>query len=508
MRRILALSALCALAAQAQTFITYEDFGAVGDGKTDDQEAIVKAHAAANERGIPVRAGDGKTYYIGPAPRTAIIRTDVDFGTAKFIIDDVSVALKDRGAAVFSVEPSAKHFSVKGVTTLKRGQDNLGVTLPSPCLLVAVNKNVKHYIRYGGNQNHGSPQREVLLADASGTIDPRAPVVWDFAAVTSLTAYPIDAKPLTLRGGVFTTIANQAESKYTYHARNIRISRSNVTIEGIRHLVTGELDHGAPYGGFLAIGTCANVTVSNSTFTAHRTYRTIGNAGTPVSMGSYDLSVNTAVNVSFVHCRQTTDILDHRYWGLFGSNYCKNLLYDDCVFSRFDAHMGVANATVRNSVMGHMGINAIGFGTFLVENSTVLCSNFINLRGDYGSTWEGEFIIRNCVFKPGAGRPNVRGNLVHGSYSGQHDFGYPCHMPRRIVVDGLRVEDGNHPASYDGPALFSEFNAKYTSADYVEKYPYHPTEEVVLKNVVTASGKPFQLNPKAYLFRNVKVTRE
>ena len=45
--------------------VTYEEFGAVGDGKADDQSAIVAAHAAANEKGLPVKAGDGKTYYIG-----------------------------------------------------------------------------------------------------------------------------------------------------------------------------------------------------------------------------------------------------------------------------------------------------------------------------------------------------------------------------------------------------------------------------------------------------------
>ena len=39
--------ALAASAAQAKSFITYEEFGAVGDGKTDDQNAIVAAHPRA-----------------------------------------------------------------------------------------------------------------------------------------------------------------------------------------------------------------------------------------------------------------------------------------------------------------------------------------------------------------------------------------------------------------------------------------------------------------------------
>ena len=491
----------------AQTVINYEAFGAVGDGKTDDMKAIVAAHAAANAQGLPVKVAAGKTYYIGEAPLTAIVKTDVDFGTAKFVIDDVKVALKQRGAPIFSIVSDQKPFAVKGVSTLTRGQTSIGVTLPSDCLLVAFDKNVRQYIRYGANQNNGSPQQEVFLCDKTGTVDPRAPIVWNFKQVTGLTAYPVDAKTLVVKGGVFTTIANQAESRYTYYGRGISVTRSNVRIEGLRHEVTGELDHGAPYSGFVGVSKCANVTITGCVFTAHKTYQTIGSAGVPVRMGSYDITANTAVNISYVNCRQTTDIKDSRYWGLFGSNYCKNLLYDGCEFSRFDAHMGVANATIRNCRLGYMGINAIGFGTFRIENSTVYGGNFINLRSDYGSTWEGDFVIRNCTFVPACGR-SATGNLVGGSYSGLHDFGYPCHMPRRILVEGLHVDDTNHPKNYKGPCLFSDFNKKNVNAEYVETYPYHITKEVVLKNVTTASGKPFATSSNPWMFRNVKVTIE
>ena len=95
------------------------------------------------------------------------------------------------------------------------------------------------------------------------------------------------------------------------------------------------------------------MTVKNTLLTGHKTYSTIGSAGEPVTMGTYDLSVNRAISVSFVNCRQTNDIDDNRYWGILGSNYCKNLLYDNCVLSRFDAHKGVANATIRNSNVEH-----------------------------------------------------------------------------------------------------------------------------------------------------------
>ena len=132
--------------------------------------------------------------------------------------------------------------------------------------------------------------------------------------------------------------------------------------------------------------------------------------------------------------------------------------------------------------------------------------SFFNLRGDYGSTWNGEFIVRNCTFVPRNGEKAV-GTLVNGQSTDWHDFGYPCQMPRRIVFDGLKIDDANHPEKYDGPFLFSQFNGKNVGPDYVEKYPYRVTEEVVLKNVTTASGKPVRLSPNKWMFRNVKVVR-
>ena len=221
-------------------------------------------------------------------------------------------------------------------------------------------------------------------------------------------------------------------------------------------------------------------------------------------MGTYDISIGRALNVSFVNCSQTNDIKNGKYWGIMGSNYCKNLLLDTCTFSRFDAHKGVANATIRNSTLGHAGINAIGSGTFTVENTTVYGRTFINLRPDYGSTWQGEFVFRNCVFVPACGRP-VSASLIGGSYSGQHDFGYPCYMPECITVDTLRIDDTRHPDGYRGPAIFANFNRRFDDDSYVEKYPYTKTREVVLKNVTAASGKPLRLSDNPVMFRDVNV---
>ena len=292
-------------------WVRYSDFGAKGDSKTDDIDAIATTHAFANLHNLKVKADAKATYYIGGKERTALIQTDTDFGTAAFIIDDTEV--QNRNASVFTVGSNLQSFKVATVSSLKRNQKKIDISLPGTCLITVTNTNVKQYIRFGLNQNNGSSQTDIFVVDKNGNVDMNAPIIWDFDQITDLTALPIDEKLLKITGGRFTTIANKAESKYTYYSRNIAVRRSNVLIEGLEHRITGEEDHGAPYGGFLNIGDCAYVTVKNTLLTGHRTYSTIGAAGKPVSMGTYDLSVNRAVNVSFVNCSQTNDINDNTY---------------------------------------------------------------------------------------------------------------------------------------------------------------------------------------------------
>lgn len=485
--------------------VRYSDFGARGDGKTDDIDAIAATHAFANLHGLPVKADDKATYYIGGKERTAVIRTDTDFGAAAFIIDDTEV--QNRNASVFMVGSGFKSFQLEAISSLRKGQQKIDVSLPGPCLIRVTNSHVKQYIRFGLNQNNGSSQTDIFVVDKNGNVDMNAPIIWDFDQVTEATALPIDENPLRVSGGRFTTIANKAESKYTYYNRNIAIRRSNVLLEGLVHRITGEGDHGAPYGGFINIGDCSYVMVKNTVLTGHRTYNTIGAAGKPVSMGSYDLSAGRALNVSFVNCSQTNDINDNTYWGILGSNFCKNLLYDNCTLSRFDAHQGVANATIRNSTLGHMGINAIGSGILTIENSTIRGRSLVNLRSDYGSTWQGELVIRNCIFVPSGGRP-ASAALISGSYSGQHDFGYTCYMPERITIENLRIDDSQHPENYQGPAIFANFNPQMTDETYQEKFPYVKTKEVILRNVTTASGKTLRISDNPFMFKDVKVNAD
>lgn len=162
----------------ANGWVRYSDFGAKGDGKAEDIEAIAATHAFANQHNLTVKADDGATYYIGGKKRTVTIQTNTEFGNAAFIIDDTNV--EDRNAHVFSVNSVKQSFKPLNVTSLKKNQDNLGRSLPGTCLITVTDSNVKRYIRYGPNQNSGSSQTDVFIVDKNGNLDKNTPILWDF----------------------------------------------------------------------------------------------------------------------------------------------------------------------------------------------------------------------------------------------------------------------------------------------------------------------------------------
>lgn len=475
-------------------FVTYEQFDAKGDGETDDFAAIVATHEYANENGLAVLANETATYYISGKSKTARIMTDTDWSTARFIIDDTNV--ENRNSWIFHVAPSKHSYSVTGQTapSLTMDADNIGTSLAEKSLVVLTDSNVKRYIRKGANQNSGSNQTDVLLVDENGNIAPATPLIWNFDAITAATVYPIDSETLTIKGGRFTTLANGAPSEYTYYTRGIQVRRSNTVIDGLYHDIENEGKTGAPYSAFISLSCCADVTVKNCTLTGHKKYATIGSAGTSVQMGTYDLGAATAINAKFINCNQTNDITDSDYWGIAGTNYCKNLVYDGCALSRFDAHQGVLNATVKNSVLGHHGIKLIGSGTALIENTTVLAQDFVDLRPDYGSTWNGDMIIRNCKFYP----TGVSMHIINANNSEDHDFGYTCYLPQRIEIDGLFVFRPGF--NY----LFNKVNENHK--DDVP-YPVVTPQEITVKNFDCVIGGKLFVSQNKEMF-NVEITEE
>ena len=481
--------------------VSYEAFGAVGDGVADDLPAIVEAHAFANAHGLPVKSRPDATYHLGRRALTAIIATDTDWSTSRFVIDDTDV--ENHRESLFAVRSLLEPMTLS-IQRLTRDQQRLDLQPLRDCWVRVENDRQRRYIRRGLNQNNGTPQRDCFILRRDGTIE--GAIDWDYDTITRVDAHPIDERPLILAGGVFTTIANrmQQEKGYNYWSRNIAISRSNTTVAGLTHHVVGETDVGHPYSGFLAVRRCANVTLRDCFVTGHKTYTTIGSAGEPVSMGSYDLTAHEVVNFTLSSVRMD-DICDTTRWGVIGTNFCKNILLENCTLSRMDTHQGVSGTyVIRGCTLGHGGLNAIGRGTLTVENSTLNGRSLITLRSDYGSTWEGTIVICESRWIPACGSVVAQANIIGVSNDEQHDFGYPCFMPREVTIDGLVIDDRNHPQAYEGPCLFADPDGRAPDTA-VRPFPYRLTEHVTICHLTTTSGRKLRTSPDPELTARVQV---
>ncbi len=480
-------------------FVTYEDFGAKGDGVTDDQAAIVLAHADANAKGLPVLAREDAIYYIGGGANTAMIETDTDWSVARFIYDDTSV--ENIWSEIFRIPGKTVDIpELSSLKSLKAGATNIGIKLPCSAMLILRNDTVRQFIRKGSNQDSGNPMQDLILVDKDGNIDPSTPVLWDFDTITAASAVSVEDKPLVLRGGIITTRANSvAAADYKgYYYRGIRVYRSNTVIDGLVHYVENEGASGSPYYGVIIVNSVYGFTMRNCVLTGHKTYK----SPEGVSRGTYDVTFDTSTHIRVENCTQTNDITNTKYWGVFASNCCKNIELEGCTFSRFDAHRGVCNVSIKSSVLGHQGINLIGHGEALIEDTIVYAKQLVNLRSDYGSTFNGNLTVRDCRFYPTNDGASV--TLINGSNSADWYFGYTCHLPTNITIDGLYIGSDKAKVVY----IFSNITQGWTNDAFNAQYKPVITEKISVKGISLRGSFKLAISSNNTMFKTTQLIAE
>ena len=161
-----------------------------------------------------------------------------------------------------------------------------------------------------------------------------------------------------------------------------------------------------------------------------------------------------------------------KFWGIMGSNYSKNLTYDGCKLSRFDAHAGVYNATIKNSDIT-IAISITGAGTFTLENSRVYGQYLTLLRSDYGATWHGDFVIKNTVFYSRSSTATLFGVSWN-----EKSYGYQCYMPTNITIDGLTLKGATTAYLFPSSSTQKWTKDMWTNATN----SYIPPKTITIKN--------------------------
>ena len=451
--------------------IYYEDFGAMGDGETNDFKALKDTHDKANTYGHIVHAKlDGSAnYYIGSTGGDNIdVMTDTYWHGCTFTFDDSTIAVHsssrcpgggasncmdcaNRSAAIFNVTKTQKAVDVASKfayvtpsTPLNGGYGEADNTtkiedwdLPYLALVKITAKYHKIYVRGGNKENQanadsGDHQCEFILIHPDGTIDPTTPLSWDYHDVAWASAENVDPKyvtPITIDGGgaYINTIANAPgeveKNEYNQFYRNIYVKRSNTTIKNINHRLLEEGEYRAPYAGILTVNHVNNVTFRDITLQAARRRW----QGT-VQQGTYEIGGMGGNDIKYYNVDAINFFSDGTDWisydrenntpgnlhmgGTMGTNYCRNFLFENCTLNSFDSHKGLGNVTLRNCEIGAASMQ--GSGDILIENHTAYMSGYshdvIGLRADYGSTWRGTLTMRNIEIRYDVNFDYTKGN--------------------------------------------------------------------------------------------------
>lgn len=455
------------------------------------------------------------------------VQTDTQWDGAYIISDESAIDVGDpafnkplfcfRGSSttVNGISYSASgtdvtsHFS----SNIKAGATKLPFEPGIPLMLQLTDRSVKHYIRNGANANSGEDQNEVILIDEFGNVSNTTPIEWDYTYSTSVTctvgctfkdsnsdgkcdtctktktpvfavkAYVITDKPTKLSGlgtdengnatyAIFENITNNSVNATAYKSvgRGITARRSNVTIEGIRHEFTEDDTNLTPrqaYMGFRAW--LANDVVFKDMFVEqHMSHYVQDSSGKNTSnlLGSYEFSVDSAINVSWINCKVTNFFnsdgsLDYK--GLFGTNGLRNAYLRDCVLTSFDSHSKAGNVTIENSTFEH--INFIGAGEIRLNNVTVYQSTggaaAIILRSDYGSRWRGNVYFDGLELRYDPNNYTTAYIDLIKAYYTNWDFGYGTaagsnERPQNVYANNVSIMEYSRKASGNSTVIFEE----------------------------------------------------
>jgi hypothetical protein len=472
---------------QSINYVTYEMFGALGDGLTNDYQAIYNTHIYANANRISVVANAEKTYYIADSPLTIPIKTNVNFNGAKFIIDD-TVKLTNTMTPLFTIERDDLPKNLTTQMTINRSVRQVDALKGyGDCLVEVVNTNKKQYIRKGNNANSGSNQQDYFICDNDGNI--LSQVLWDFNDITSVIVYPIEKNILKVENGHFTRIHNNLKGDSIYHERGILIKRSNVVIENVSCDVRGDtgIDQ-SPYNGFIHTDRCAYFKLANCFFKPI----IYSNNSSNVAMGTYQIRIDRTLNATLENIHSISS--EPERWGSYTSNYSKDVVIKNCELTRVDVHEGACNLTITDSILGRQGIQVVGHGTLNVQRCQMFGGSnggtLLTLRSDYGSSWDGKVVLKDIVFH--VGNINYRPKIINFANDGTHDFGYDCYYPE-VEMENIIVDDSG--TTYKGFIYLFNNERGNTSddvADTLHKYPYYIKSKMSFKNMRVTSGEGFK----------------
>lgn len=383
----------------ATDFVTWEQFDADPTGLVPADVQVKAAHDYANANGLRVVQKSGRFLLRNPDIE---VRTDCDLTGAIVVTDDQS----GRDTADFVTDPPLFRVVGKPWVTLSASDLSvLNTTYKANLVRGGQYFNFPLAMNYAGGAFFYMSNELVMYRNASVS----QPVYKRDFSIIGQYGGMAHQWVETLTTGTVTeaTITQREDSWLSFKAPKfectaprvwvgIQVERSMVTIDNFQDIyaTSGVSDKAGRVG--IKLKRAFAIRINNMETRAH-----------PALGGSYILQLDHALDVVCDNMRAMYG------WGMMGNTFAKDFTVQNSHINRFDFHWGAwADITLRDSVIGNLGVRLAGGGRFtarnvryeywrtpsdpIAEGSNVVPA-VVSFREDYGGMWEGDIDIEGLT---------------------------------------------------------------------------------------------------------------
>ncbi len=395
------------------TQINVKDFGAKGDGVTDDTQAIQDAAIEARDKNVILYIPSGD-YLVSDY---LCLYTSVECeGT--FIIQnssDASPICIARSVSGVSISPRSLEGLTRGSSQIQglNGYKGGTVVLKSSEVLI------KRYDD-GWGESYTKTDAATILSD-DGMISPALDCTYSDLSKLTVKVYPFE-EPIAINGLSVKTLGSTDND-----GQMIKCIRSNVTINGLSFI--NPSTSGSPSTA-LVVWDCDNVNINNPNISG------ISGSGDKYGIELSNVS-NVVINDGY--------ITDAKH-GITG-RHTKNVVVDGGYYSGIDSHWG-NNYKVENCTIDGGADFGIGYAGTDITIKNCIVKNVYDVFALRQDTPElmGDVVIENVTFSDP--RADWGSFIFDASYNNQVlDYGRTLQVPDSVVMRNIDIALPS--ASYD-----------------------------------------------------------
>lgn len=397
-----------------QLYISYEIAGADITGVEPSEDAIVRAHLAANRLGVQLKQNRGKFRISKPVEVS--VKTDVDLKGSEFVFDDGLNINK-----MFNVKPTVNLIEAN---VNNQNFVNGNTVVPELAIyenaVVSINsKDIDIY--RNGDRNSPVYKRDIVEVRKGGTLS--HPLIYTMTTQVSVVVNQLEKSKLIFNAPSV-TIGDSLIASFIYSTRNDVIVYASGVKRTDDSIVNRIITYFEPHNCRDNVLDAIAVDNSNHFETA----------------SAYGISGGSVIRQGARNYHGAGD------WGLMDGNTIRDGFATDITCARVGVHAQAFNFTAERCTLKEKAIQISGRGTLTARDCKKFCvgiggtagyvNALIDLRADYGSEWVGDIIIDNPELNCGNLALTDAETGIVRLHADNIDFGREVFYPRRIIING------------------------------------------------------------------------